>query len=141
MTLVFNQRFDIVTSVTYTPGYATFHGAGKRIDIGTGSHLLTAATGARYWLLPPPRMLSWEIHTGLGMVFGGEPAYEDLFESSTVSGILGTSVRYQLGRIVSLQLRIQERLYRIRFGGLDSGSSRPLRVTFGLGFPFLESVM
>jgi hypothetical protein len=139
LTLTFNQRFDVVTGVTYMPGYATFSGAGKLIDIGTVSHLLTATTGARYWLLPPARMLSWEVHIGFGLVFGGQPAYEDLFESSTVSGIAGTTVRYQIGQIVSLQLRIQDRLYRVRFGGRDPGSSRtPLQISFGLGLPFLR---
>lgn len=139
LTLTFNPRFDVVTGVTYMPGYAMVHGAGKRIEVAAGSHVLTATTGARYWLLPPPRMLSWEVHTGLTALFGGQPAYEDLFESSTVTGILGTAVRYQIGQIVSLLLRVQERLYRVRFGGRDPGSSRsPLQISFGLGLPFLE---
>jgi hypothetical protein len=84
-------------------------------------------------------MLSWEIHTGLSMASGGQRAYEDLFEGSTVSAVLGTIVRYQIGRIVSLQLRVQERLYRARFGGGEPGKSRrPLQVSLGLGFPFLD---
>ncbi len=140
LTLTFNERFDVVTGVTYIPGYAMFSGAGKRIDVGTASHLLTGSTGARYWLLPPARKLSWEVHTGLGVVFGGQPAYGDLFESSTVSGVLGTTVRYQIRRIASLQLRFQDRLYRVRFGGLDPGSSKPpLQISVGLGLQFMES--
>lgn len=140
LTLTFNRRFDVVTGVTYVPGYAMFRGAGKRITVGTSSHLLTGTTGARYWLLPRSRRLSWEIHTGAGVVFGGEPAYEDLFESSTVSGILGTTALYQIGRIARLQVRIQERLYRVRFGAGGPLSSRPpLQVSVGLGLLFLES--
>jgi hypothetical protein len=87
--------------VTYIPGYATVRGDGKQIDVGSASHLLTATTGAQYWLLPPARVVLWQVHTGLGVGFGGQPAYADLFESSTVSGVLGTTVRYQVGRIVS----------------------------------------
>jgi hypothetical protein len=140
LTVTFNPRFDAVTSVTYLPGYAMFRGAGKQIDLGTGSHLLTATTGSRYWLLPRTRMFSWEVHTGLGVVFGGKPAYEDLFESSRISGILGTTLHYQIGRIVSLQLGIQDRLYRVRFGGGASHSKPPLQISLGLGLPFMESV-
>jgi hypothetical protein len=141
LTIAFNPRFDVVTGVTYLPGYATFHGTGKRIDIGTGSHLLAASTGARYWLLPPAHMLSWEIHTGLGVGFGGQPAYEDLFLSSTVTGTLGTTVRYQIGRIVSLHLRVQGRLYQVRVGSQATGGPRPpLQISFGLGLPLVESV-
>jgi hypothetical protein len=140
LTLTFSDRFDVVTGLTYIPGYAVFRGAGKQIALGTGSHVLTGSTGARYWLLSPEQMLSWEVHTGLGVAFGGQEAYEDLFESSTVSGIIGTMVRYQIGRIVRLQLRVQERLFRARFGPGHTGSSRsPLQVTFGVAFPFLES--
>lgn len=139
LTVTFNQRFDVITGVTYIPGYAILHGVGKRIDLGTGSHQLTAATTARYWLLPASRKLSWQVHTGLGLAAGGQRAYTGLFESSTVSGVVATTVRYQIGRIVSLQMRIQERLFRIRVGGRQPGSSKsPLQVSFGLGFPFLE---
>jgi hypothetical protein len=140
LTLTFNKRLDLVTAVTYLPGYVMFRGAGKRIDLGTGSHLLTATTAGRYWLLPLAGRFSWELHTGLGVGFGGLPAYEDLFVSSTLTGILGTAVRYQIGRMVSLHLRIQDRLYRVRFGSGDPGSSKPpLQISFGLDLPFVES--
>jgi hypothetical protein len=139
VTLIFNQRFDVVTGVSYIPGYAVLRGAGKRIDVGTGSHQLAAGTRARYWLLPASRMLSWQVHAGLGVVAAGERAYRGVFESSTVSGVLATTVRYQIGRIVSLQVRVQERLFRIRFGGSGLERSKsPLRVSFGVGFPFLD---
>ena len=140
MTMIFNDRFDVVTAVTYSPGYATLHGVGKRIDLATGAHTLGGSTGARYWLLPPPRKLSWEMHTGVGLVFGGQPSYEDLFESSTLSGVLGTTLRYQVGRIVSFKLRVDQRLYRISFGSDLGSSKRPLRISFGLGLPFLEGL-
>jgi hypothetical protein len=140
MTLIFSERFDVTTRVTYIPGYAMLTGAGKQIEVGTASHLLTATTGARYWLLRPGRMLSWEVHTGIGVVSGAQGADESLLEISTVTGSIGTTVRYQIGRIVSFQLRVQDRLYRVRFGGRDPGRSRsPLQVSFGVGLPFLES--
>jgi hypothetical protein len=139
MTLTFNERFDVITGVTYSPGYAILRGAGKQIDIGTGSHLLSATTGARYWLLPATRTLSWQVQAGLGVVAGGQRAYNELFESATMSGTLATTVQYHIGRIVSLKLRVQERLFRVRFSGPTPRSSRaPLQVSFGLSFPFLE---
>jgi hypothetical protein len=85
MTLTFNDRFHMVTAVTYRPGYATLHGSGKRIELASGSHSLGGSTGVRYWLLRPGPKLSWEMRSALGLVFGGSPVYEDLFESSTVS--------------------------------------------------------
>jgi hypothetical protein len=46
-------------------------------------------------------------------------------------------VRYQVGRVVGLRLRIQDRLYRVGFGNRSAGRSRsPLQLTFGLDLPF-----
>ena len=141
LTLTFTERFGVVTGVTYIPGYATFRGAGKHMDVGASSHLLTATTGAQYWLLPPARTLSWQVHTGVGVGFGGQPAYADLFETSTLSGVLGTTLRCNVGRIVSLHLRVRDRLYRVRFGGGNAGNSRsPLQISFGLSLPFVEAI-
>jgi hypothetical protein len=140
LTIVFNERLDLVTRVTYIPGYLAFRGAGTLIHIGTRSHLLAATMGTRYWVLQPVRKLSWEIHSGLGAAFGGPYAYEDLFESSTVSGVLGTTVHYQIGRAVRLQLRVEDRIYRVRLGAGNLGrSGPPLRVSFGLTLPFVDS--
>lgn len=140
LTLRFNPRFDVTTGVSYTPGYALIRGAGERVEVGAGSHALSATTGARYWLLPPPRQFSWEVHTGLGVAFGGQSSYADLFESSTINAVIGTALSYRIGRLVTLKLRVQERLYRVRFGEHPPGRSRsPLQVAFGFGFPFLES--
>ena len=139
--VAFTPRFDVVTGLTYAPGHISIHGAGKRVAFSTSSHVLSGSTGVRYWLLPASRALSWEIHSGVGMVFGGGGQdYEDLFEASTLTGLVGTTVRYQVGRIMNLQMRVQERLYRVRFGDRSSISSkRPLQIRFGLGLTFLES--
>jgi hypothetical protein len=141
MTVTFNNRFDVITTVTYSPGYATIQAGGKRVAFDAGTHSLGGSAGARYWIHPPGGKLSWELSGGVGMVFGGQPTYEDLFESSTVSGVLGSTWVYQVGRIVSLKLKLQERLFRLRFGMPNSGSSkRPLQLSFGLGLPFLDGL-
>ena len=141
MTVSVNQRFDVVTGVTYMPGYAMFHRADEEFELATGSHVLTATTGAQYWLIPPAEVFSWEVHSGVGLVFGGQPASDDLFASSTVTGIVGTTVRYRVGQLVSFQLRVQDRVYRVRTGATEPSKPRsPLQISFGLGFPFLESI-
>lgn len=140
MTLTFSDRFDVTNAVTYSPGYATLHGAGKRIELRSGSHSLAGSTAARYWLRPRDSRLSWELHTGIGMAFGGQPSYLDLFESSTLSAVLGTAVRYQVGQLVSFSVKVQQRLFKLRFGEPGSGHSRPLRMTFGVGLPILEKL-
>jgi hypothetical protein len=122
LTIIFTPRMDLVTGASYSPGHAVLHGAGRRFHVTAGNHLLTGTADARYWLSPPGRRLSWQVHTGVGFVFGGEPAYQDLFESSTVSGLVGTAVRYQISRLVALKVGLRNRLYRIHLGHLNGGS-------------------
>jgi hypothetical protein len=124
MTLRFSDRFDVTNA--------------ERIELRSGSHSIAGSTAARYWLRPPDRPLSWEMHTGVGMVFGGQPSYLDLFEASTLSAVLGTAVRYQVGQLVSFTVKLQQRLFKVRFGEQGGSNSRPLRMTFGVGFPILE---
>jgi hypothetical protein len=138
MTLTFSERFDVTNTFTYSSGYATLHGAGKRIELSSGSHSLAGSTAARYWLRPPGRPLSWEMNTGVGMVIGGQPSYLDLFENSTLTAFLGTAVRYQVGQLVSFTLKLQQRLLRLQLGERDGGHSRSPQMAFGVGFPILE---
>jgi hypothetical protein len=136
LTINFNRRFDAVAGVSYSPGYALVQGAGRRFSVATGTHVLRVASDARYWLRPLTRRLSWEVHTGVGIVFGGAPAYQDLFESSTMGGLVGTTVRYQFGRVMGLRLRLDDRVYRVRFGNRTAGrSGSPLHLTLGLDLP------
>ena len=141
MTLIFSDRFDVANAVTYSPGYATLHGAAEQVDLTSGSHSLAASTAARYWLRPPGGPLSWEMHTGVGMAFGGKPAYLDLFESSTLSAVLGTAVRYQVGHLVSFTVKVQHRLLRVRSGEPGGSNSQPLQMRLGVGFPMLERLI
>jgi hypothetical protein len=138
MTLRFTDRFDVTNTVTYSPGSATLHGAGEQIELASGSHSLAGSAAARYWLRPPGRPLAWEMHTGVGMVFRGQASHVDLFETSTLSAVLGTAVRYQVGGLVSFTVKVQQPLLKVRFGEQDGGTSRPLRMTLGVGLPILE---
>lgn len=134
-TLTFNERFDIATAVTYLPGYAMLHAAGRRFDVAASAHRLAASTRARYWLRTPSQSLSWEVHSGLGLSFGGTPAYREIFDRSTLSTVVGTLLRYQLGGLVNLELQVQGRLYGMRFGSRASGDlGSPIQVSFGVGF-------
>ena len=138
MTLTFSDRFEVSNSVTYSPGSATLHGAGKRISLTTGSQSFAGTTAARYWIQPPGQPISWEVHTAVGLGFGGQPSYVDLFDGSTLSAGLGTAVRYQFRQLVSFTLRAEQRLLRLRFGDQPAGRSKPFRVILGLGLPLLE---
>jgi hypothetical protein len=138
--VAFNERFNLTTAVAYMPGYFSFHRVGQEFNVGSASHSLSISSGARYWLRPPgSKIVSWEVHTSVGMGTGGQSAYKDLFDNSLLSAVIGTAVRYQLGQIVSLTLKVQERLCRIRLGTHASYSTRPpLDISFGVGLPFLE---
>lgn len=133
---IWSSRFDVATELRYVPGSAVLRGTSDNIELGTSAHLLSLATRARYWLLPPAGRLAWEVHTGVGTTFGGTQDFGGLFDHSLLSGVLGTVLRYQVLRQVSVEVQVQERLFRVYLAGEDPGSSRrPLRVSFGIGLP------
>jgi|SRR5688572_14936881 len=141
MTLRFSDRFDVTNAITYSPGYLTLHGAGDQLDLTGGSHSIAGSTAARYWLRPRGGPLSWQVHTGVGMAIGGRPSYLDLFETSTLNAVLGTTVRYQVGQLVSFTVKVQHRLLTLRSGQPAGPGSRALQTRFGVGFPILEKLM
>ena len=78
MNVRLNERFDVTSAVTYSPGYATVSGSMKRVQVSSGAQSLAGATAARYWLRPRDLPLAWEVHSGVGLVFGGQPSYMEL---------------------------------------------------------------
>ena len=140
MTITFNHRLDVTNAITYSPGYATVNGSTKRLQVSSGAQSLAGASVARYWIQPRDLPFSWEVHSALGLVFGGQPSYMELLDGSTMTASVGTGVRYRLGQLVSFSVRVEQRLLRLQFGDQLSGSSRPFRVAFGVGLPFLEKI-
>ncbi len=140
MNVRFNERFDVTNAVTYSPGYAAVSGSTKRVEVSSGAQSLAETTVAHYWIRPPDRPLGWEVHSGMGLVFGGQPSYMELLDGSTLTASVGTSVRYRFRQLVSLSVRVEQRVLRLHFGDQPGGSSRPFRVAFGVGLPFLERI-
>lgn len=140
MNVRLNERFDVTSAVTYSPGYATVSGSMKRVQVSSGAQSLAGATAARYWLRPRDLPLAWEVHSGVGLVFGGQPSYMELLDGSTMTASVGTSVRYRFRQLLSLSVRVEQRVLRLQFGDQLGGSSRPFRVAFGVGLPFLDRI-
>ena len=140
MNVRLNERLDMTSAVTYSPGYATVSGSTKRVQVSSGAQSLAGVTAARYWLRPRDLPLAWEVHSGVGLVFGGQPSYMELLDGSTTTASVGTSVRYRFRQLVSLSVRVEQRVLRLQFGDQLAGSSRPFRVAFGVGLPFLDRI-
>src|SRR3954447_4412821 len=85
MNVRFNERFDLTNAVTYSPGYAAVSGSTKRVEVSSGGQSLAGTTAARYWIRSPDRPVAWEVHSGMGLVFGGQPSYIELLDGSTLA--------------------------------------------------------
>jgi len=64
----------------------------------------------------------------------------ELLDGSTMTASVGTSVRYRFRQLVSLSVRVEQRVLRLQFGDQLAGSSRPFRVAFSVGLPFLDRI-
>lgn len=125
LALLWSSRLDVVSELRYIPGTAVLRGTAQGIALGTTAHLLSLTTRVRYWLLPPTRRLAWEIHSGVAAAFGGTQEFGDLFHHSMGDGVIGTVLRCQVLRRVSVQVQLQDYLR----------SYKPLRISFGVGLP------
>lgn len=125
LALLWSSRLDVVSELRYIPGTAVLRGTAQGIALGTTAHLLSLTTRVRYWLLPPTRRLAWEVHSGVAAAFGGTQEFGDLFHHSMGDGVIGTVLRCQVLRRVSVQVQLQDYLR----------SYKPLRISFGVGLP------
>jgi hypothetical protein len=139
LNLNFSPRLSVATGVAYVPALATLRAKGRQVALNAGTQILTAGTRVIYWLVPADRGISWEVHGGVGIGSGGE-RYRELLDRATFSAMVGTAVYWEIGQLVRLSLRVQERLYRAQLGGVEpSAAGKPFRVALGIGFPFLQT--
>ena len=139
LNLNFSPRLSVTTGVAYVPALATLRAKGRQVALIAGTQLLTAGTRVVYWLVPADRSISWEVHSGVGIASGGE-RYRALVDRATFTATVGTAAYWEIGQLVRLSLRVQERLYRAQLGGVEpSAAGKPFRVALGIGLPFLQT--
>jgi hypothetical protein len=133
--LNFSPRFGILTSVTYVP-------SNVKLDLATGeqvkddANLLFGSARATFYVVPVTAPVWLNLNGGASYVRRGGDAYRGLDDKDDIGGVVGATVGFHLGSLVSLYVAADDYIYgtRIDDGTLESEKSTQNDVHLSVGF-------
>jgi hypothetical protein len=120
-----SPRFGILTSVTYVP-------SDLKIDLGTGqqvkddANLLFGSARATFYVLPITAPVWLNLNGGASYVRRGGDAYEGLDDKDDIGGVVGATVGFHLGSLLSFYVAADDYIYGTR---IDESTLEPDRKT------------
>jgi hypothetical protein len=130
-------RFGIETSVTYVPSNLRFTFDGTRTE--TDANLLLGTLRATFHAIPMTSPVWLTLNGGASMVRRGGEAYENVEDRSDIGGVVGATVGFRLGSMLSFYVAAEDYIYgrRVEAGDLGDGSrtQNDVQIAVGFGFP------
>jgi hypothetical protein len=120
-----SPRFGILTSVTYVP-------SDLKLDLGTGqqvkddANLLFGSARATFYVLPITAPVWLNLNGGASYVRRGGDAYEGLDDKDDIGGVVGATVGFHLGSLLSFYVAADDYIYGTR---IDESTLEPDRKT------------
>jgi hypothetical protein len=130
-------RFGIETSVSYVPSNLRFTFDGTRTE--TDANLLLGTLRATFHAIPMTSPVWVTLNGGASMVRRGGEAYENVEDRSDIGGVVGATVGFRLGSMLSFYVAAEDYIYgrRVEAGDLGDGSrtQNDVQIAVGFGFP------
>jgi hypothetical protein len=120
-----SPRFGILTSVTYVP-------SDLKLDLGTGqqvkddANLLFGSARATFYVLPITAPVWLNLNGGASYVRRGGDAYAGLDDKDDIGGVVGATVGFHLGSLLSFYVAADDYIYGTR---IDESTLEPDRKT------------
>jgi len=114
--LKFSPRFGILTSVTYVP-------SNLQIDLQTGSqtktkaNLLFGTARATLYVLPVTAPVWLSVNGGGSYVRRSGDAYQNTTDKDDIGGVVGATVGFHLGPLLSFYVAADDYIYGTRLEG------------------------
>lgn len=111
--LNFSPRFGIFTSVTYVP-------SDLKLDLATGqqvkdkANLLFGSARATLYLLPVTSPIWFSVNGGGSYVRRSGAAYEGASDKDDIGGVVGATVGFRLGSLLSFYVAADDYIYGTR---------------------------
>jgi len=135
--LTLSPRFGIETSVTYVPSNLRFDFNGNRTT--TDANLLFGTARATLHVIPMTQPLWLSLNGGVSLVKRGGEAFQTAEDDTDVGGVVGATLGFRLGSMLSLYVAADDYIYGTRFEptGLGEGSrtQNDIQLAVGFGFP------
>ncbi len=132
-----SPRFGIETSVSYVPSNLRF--TFDQNETTTDANLLLGTIRATVHAIPMTSPVWLTLNGGASMIRRGGEAYEEVEDRSDVGGVVGATVGFRLGSMLSFYVAAEDYIYGTRVEGTDLGdesrTQNDVQIAFGFGFP------
>jgi hypothetical protein len=130
-------RFGIEASVSYVPSNLRF--TLDQTETTTDANLLLGTVRATFHAIPMTRPVWLTLNGGASMIRRGGEAYEDAEDRSDIGGVVGATVGFRLGSMLSFYVAAEDYIYGTRIENADLGdqsrTQNDVQIAFGFGFP------
>lgn len=135
--ITISPRFGIESSVTYVPSDLKFAFDGS--ETTTDANLLLGTARATLHVIPMTQPLWLSLNGGVSLIKRGGEAYEAAEDDSDIGGVVGATVGFRLGSMLSFYVAAEDYIYGSRFEGTtlgeESRTQNDVQIAFGFGFP------
>ena len=135
--LDFSPRFGIVTSVSYVPSDLRF--TFNQTETKTDANLLFGTARATLYVIPTTSPVWLNLNGGASLVKRGGTAYEAAEDKTDIGGVVGTTVGFNLGSLLSFYVAAEDYIYGTTFVDAASGEEKrtqnDVQIAVGFGVP------
>ena len=132
-----SPRFGIESSVTYVPSDLKFAFDGG--ETTTDASLLLGTARATLHVIPMTQPVWLSLNGGVSLIKRGGEAYAAAEDDSDIGGVVGATVGFRLGSMLSFYVAAEDYIYGSRFEGTtlgeESRTQNDVQIAFGFGFP------
>ena len=132
-----SPRFGIETTVSYVPSNLRF--TFDQTQTTTDANLLFGSARASFHVIPMTKPLWLTLNGGVSMIKRGGQAYENLEDKTDVGGVVGATVGFRLGSMMSFYVAAEDYIYGRKIDettfDADSKTQNDVQVSIGFGFP------
>jgi hypothetical protein len=135
--LTLSPRFGIETTVNYVPSNLRFTFDGNQTT--TDANLLFGSARAAFHAIPMTQPVWLTLNGGVSMIKRSGEAYENLDDDTDVGGVVGATVGFRLGSMLSFYVAAEDYIYGRKIDettlDADAKTQNDVQISLGLGFP------
>lgn len=135
--ITISPRFGVETSVSYVPSSLriTFNDTETKTD----ANLLLGTVRATFHAIPITSPVWLSLNGGVSMIRRGGEAYAEAEDKNDVGGVVGATVGFRLGSMLSFYVAAEDYIYGARLEGTsladESRTQNDVQIALGFGFP------
>ena len=133
----FSPRVGLVTSVSYVPSNLRF--TFDENETKTDATLLFGTARATVYVIPTTSPVWLSLNGGVSLVRRGGEAYETLEDKTDVGGVIGTTLGFRLGNLLSFYVAAEDHIYGttiVESGSLEEKRTQnDVHLAVGFGVP------